>query len=74
VANEPAIRDEAYWQEQAEEAELLAAFMSTPEAKVEMLKIAFAYARLARRARHRRQTRPAHDDLASRTKPAAEES
>jgi hypothetical protein len=70
VANEPAIRDEAYWQEQAEEAELLAVVMSTPEAKIEMLRIAFAYARLARRARQ--QTRPAHDNLASRTKPAAE--
>lgn len=74
MADEPAIRDEGFWQERAEEAHLIAAEMSAPEAKVEMHKIASAYARLARRARHLRQARPAHDDLASRTKPAAGES
>jgi hypothetical protein len=63
VADEPTVRDESFWQKRAEEAELLATAMSTLEAKIEMLKIAFAYARLARRARHLGQIRPAHDDL-----------
>jgi hypothetical protein len=74
VADGPAIRDEDFWQERAEEAYVVAAEMSTLEAKVEMVRIASAYARLASRARHLRQTRRAHDDLVSRTKPAAEES
>lgn len=68
VADEPdfIFMDEGCWQERAEEAELIAKAMSTPEAKVEMHKIAYAYARLARRACRFRQT---HDDLASRSKP-----
>ena len=71
VADEPdfIFMDEGCWQERAEEAELIAKAMSTPEAKVELHKIAYAYARLARRACHFRQTRPAHDDLASRSRP-----
>ena len=73
MADESVIRGEGFWQERAEEAHLVAAEMTTPEAKVEMLRIAFGYARLARRARHLRQTRPAHDNLASRIRPAAEE-
>jgi hypothetical protein len=66
VADEP-LMTEGFWQDRAEEAHLVAEVMSTPEAKVEMLRIASAYARLARRARHLRQTRPAHDDLAGRS-------
>ena len=66
MADEP-LMTEGFWQDRAEEAHLVAKVMSTPEAKVEMLAIASAYARLARRIRHLKQTRATYDNLASRS-------
>ena len=42
--------NEAYWRERAEEARAIAAAMTTPIARREMLQIAVAYERLAERA------------------------
>ena len=48
--------DAAYWRERAEEARALAAVMTTPTARREMLQISAAYERLAERAAGRKGT------------------
>ena len=47
--------DEVFWDNRAEEARLVAEVMTTPEAKVELLRVATAYERLARYTRRRRE-------------------
>jgi hypothetical protein len=53
-ADHEPIMDEVIWDNRAEEARLVAEAMTTPEAKVELLRVATAYERLARYARRRR--------------------
>ena len=47
--------DEVFWDNRAKEARLVAEVMTTPEAKVELLRVATAYERLARYTRRRRE-------------------
>ena len=53
--------NEAYWRERAEEARAIAAAMTTPIARREMLQIAVAYERLAERAERTAGQKGAHE-------------
>jgi hypothetical protein len=59
VADEPdgTHMDPSFWEQKSEEAQLVANRLRTSEAKTEMLQVASAYARLARRIQHLRQTK-----------------
>jgi hypothetical protein len=54
-ADHEPIMDEVFWDNRAEEARLVAEGMATPEAKIELLRVATAYERLAKYTRRRRE-------------------
>jgi hypothetical protein len=69
VADEPdgTHMDPSFWEQKSEEAQLVANRLRTSEAKTEMRQVASAYARLARRIQHLRQTKRTPERGSQRT-------